>query len=150
MRMSTRARLTLIFTALFGIIVVGLATATYLLGRQDVYSKLDSALRTAIDATGMSAEHEFAEHDHKENGEKDVGEVLRNARQAALPGIQILVREGDRNVAYRPGDQDKLDLRQASSSQLKSGTAIDGSRIQVRELDVPRFQTRYQLYSAKS
>ena len=68
--MSTRARLTLIFTALFGIIVVGLATATYLLGRQDVYSKLDSALRTAIDATAMSAEHEFAEHDHKENGEK--------------------------------------------------------------------------------
>ena len=148
--MSTRARLTFIFTALFGMIVVGLATATYLLERQDAYSKLDSALHTAVDATAMSAEHEFAEHNHKENGEKDVREVLLNARQAALPGIQILVREGGRNVAYRPGDQDKLDLRQASSAQLKSGTVIDGSRIQVRELDVPRFQTRYQIYSAKS
>src|SRR5437764_228835 len=62
MAISTRARLTLYFTALFGAMVVALAITAYLLVRNDVYSKLDSGLHVAVDATAMSADDEFDEN----------------------------------------------------------------------------------------
>lgn len=148
--MSTRARLTLIFTVLFGTIVVCLAIATYLLYSQDAYSKLDSGLRAAVDATAMSAEHEMAEHMTKEGGEADVRDVLSHAEAAAFPGAQILIRERNRLVAFRNAANRTLDLRTMPQSQLLSGSILQQVRVQARELAVPKFHTTYQIYSAKS
>ncbi len=57
--MSTRTRLTLYLTLLFGAIVVGLATASYLFVRSSLYSELDAQLRVAVEGTAMAAEHEL-------------------------------------------------------------------------------------------
>ncbi len=148
--MSTRARLTFSFTVLFGIIVVCLAVGTYLLCRQDAYSKLDSGLRAAVDGAAMSTEHEMAEHRTKEHGEADLRDVLRDAREVALPGTQILVREGSREVAFRNVENSGFDLRAIPSSKLLSGRIVSNARVQARELEIPKFHTRYQIYSAKS
>ena len=100
MTISTRGRLTLYFRALFGAVVVALATGAYILVRNDAYSKLDSGLHVAIDATAMSADHEFDEQSSKPAGEADLRSVLHEMHAGSLPNTQILVREGSRQIAY--------------------------------------------------
>ena len=62
MVISIRARLTLYFTVLFGVIVVGLAVASYLLISRDLYSKLDDPERAA-------ESYESAMESHRTNGD---------------------------------------------------------------------------------
>ena len=49
--MSVKVRLTVIFTALFGAIVIALAISLYLLEKSEAYKRLDAALGTAASAT---------------------------------------------------------------------------------------------------
>src|SRR5205085_8444351 len=111
MAISTRARLTLYFTGLFGAVLVALAAGAYILVRNDAYSKLDSGLRVAIDATAMSADHEFEEQSSKTAGEADLRSVLHGIHDGSLPNTQILVREGRRQVAYKGERPQAVDLR---------------------------------------
>jgi heavy metal sensor kinase len=150
MAISIRARLTLYFTALFGAIVVALAIAAYLLVRNDVYSKLDSGLHVAVDATAMSADHEFDEQSDKAADEADLRSVLHEMHDVSLPGTQILVREGSRQVAYKASLQQTQDLRSIESGKLADETTLNGLRIAHRELLVPKFGARYQIYVAKA
>src|SRR5581483_10609041 len=98
MVISIRARLTLYFTVLFGVIVVGLAVASYLLVSKDFYSKIDSALRIAVNATAMLGEHEMNGNSTKAEAEARLQAVLLETHNTPLPDTQILVREGDRDV----------------------------------------------------
>lgn len=148
--MSTKARLTSIFSVLFGTIVVCLAIASYLLYRQDAYSKLDSSLRVAVDATALSAEHEIAEHKFKAAAEGDFRDILFHAQKAILPDTQILIREGERQVAFRPTVNPTIHLESIPSSKLISGHTVESARIQARQLDVPKFHAIYDIYAARS
>jgi signal transduction histidine kinase len=148
--MSARARLTISFTALFGVIVITLAMAAYAAVKNDAYLKLDAALQVATGATAMSAEHELSEHPTKLGGEKDLQSVLEEGGRSTLSDTQILVREGQRIAAYKPGNQSGLDLRGVSPDTLKSGTTVNGFRIASRDFPAPQFDTRYQIYSAKA
>lgn len=143
MQISTRTRLTLYFTALFGVIVASLAIASYLLIRNDAYSQLDSALQVATGATAMSAEHEFNEHTTKGAGEADVQSVLNETGTGSLRYTQILIREGKREVAYKGND-----LRTIGFGSVKNRITLHGLRIAYRELRVPKFHAVYQIYSA--
>ena len=149
MIVSIRARLTLYFTVLFGIIVVCLAVASYLLASKDFYSKLDSSLRIAINATAMLAEHEMNENQTKEGGEAELGLVLLETHNTPLPDTQILVREGDRDVVYKPDELPALDLPTVPSAKLNATQNLQGLRIARRALTIPKFHAHYQIYAAK-
>jgi signal transduction histidine kinase len=149
MKMSARARLTISFTAVFGAIVIALAVAAYVLAKNDAYLKLDATLQVATGATAMSAEHELGEHPTKLGGERDLQLVLGEGQSSALGDTQILVREGHRTAAYKPGVQNGFDLRGVAPEALKSGTTVDGFRIAAGSFRAPQFGATYQIYSAK-
>jgi heavy metal sensor kinase len=149
MTISTRVRLTVYFTVLFGAIVVALAIAAYVLVRNDAYSRLDSALRVAVDGTAMSATHELTEHSRQAAGDADLQAVLEEMRDGPIPDTQILVREGSRQVAYKPSQRQTTDLRSISPDGLRNASTWEGIRIAYRDLAVPQFGTRYQIYAAK-
>lgn len=149
MIVSIRARLTLYFTILFGVIVVCLAVASYLLVSKDFYSKLDSALRIAVNATAMLGEHEMNESPTKADGESGLRSVLLGTHNTPLPDTQILVREGDRDVVYKPDELPALDLPTVRSDKLKAARNLQGLRIAYRTLNIPKFQAHYQIYAAK-
>ena len=149
MAISTRTRLTMYFTLLFGAIVVGMTIGAFILVRNDAYSKLDSGLRVAVDATAMSARHELNEHSTEADGDADLQSVLdEHHDEISIPSTQLLVRQGSRLVAYKGSTHKQADLRSSPPDRLKSGAVIHGLRLQARELQLPRFRTRYQIYSS--
>jgi signal transduction histidine kinase len=146
--MSIRVRLTISFTVLFGAIVIGLAVAAYVLLSGDSYRRLDAGLQVATGATAMSAKHELNEHSTQLAGEKDMQSVLDGAGTAALTDTQILIREGDRNAAYKPAPHYGVDLRAIPPQMLRSGI-VSGLRIVSDSFRAPKFNTVYQIYSAR-
>ncbi len=149
MTISTRVRLTLYFTALFGGIVIALAIAAYVLVRNDAYARLDSSLRVAVDGTAMSATHELNEHSRQAGGDADLQAVLEEMRDGSLPDTQILVREGLRQVVYKPSQHQAADLRRLSAEWLGTPADWEGVRVAYRDLAVPKFGTHYRIYAAK-
>jgi signal transduction histidine kinase len=146
---SVRAQLTIVFTALFGAIVVALALSLYFLEKNDSYRRLDASLQVATAATSMSAEHELTEHSTKAGGEADIQAVLSETQSAALRDTQILVCEGDRCRDFKAGLDHNFDLRRIAKASLRNGAIIQGFRISTRTFDAPKFQTTYQVYAAK-
>jgi two-component system OmpR family sensor kinase len=147
---TLRARLTLSYTAVFGIIVAVLAIGSYLLIRSDLYSKLDSALRVVVEVTAISAHHELIEHSQEEFGDDDIQAVLNGQVDPALPQMQILVRHGNRNVAYKRGGSRVADLRTLPLDRIRSGQTFGTLRVVKRELAVPQFKTSYEIFAAES
>lgn len=147
--MSVRVRLTVIFTALFGTVVIALAISLYLLEISEAYKRLDAALETAASATSMSAEHEFNENLTQRAGERDLQSVLNETQSPALKDTQILVCDRDRCAAYKPALEQEFDLRKIPRTALKSGSTVTGFRIATHTLRVPRFNTSYEIYAAK-
>lgn len=147
--MPTRARLTFIFTALFGVVVIALGITSYLFVRNDAYLRLDGALQVAMDSTAMSFKHEFNEHSTKHGGELDVQLVLNEATSPAMNETEILVREGDRNVAYKPSLQRNFDLRGVRNAALPGRSTREGFRVASRTFFVPKFGATYRIFAAK-
>lgn len=147
--MSARAQLATSFTALFGAIVIALSIAAYVLVRNDAFLKLDAALQVAIGATAMSGEHELNEHSTKAAGEKDLQLVLDEAGSSALTYTQILVREGNRDAAYKAAPQHGFDLRSVRPEILVNGATLNGFRIATRSFRAPKFNTVYQIYASE-
>lgn len=150
MSSTIRARLTICFTAVFGVIVAVLATASYLLIRSDLYSKLDAALRVVVEVTAISAHHELIEHSQQAFGDADIQAVLNGQVDPALPQMQILVRQGSRNVAYKRSGLRIADIRTLPLESIKSNQTVGTLRIVKRELAVPQFHTAYQIFAAES
>ena len=146
--MSIKDRVTIPFVALFGALVIALALSAYLWARDDAYSKLDAELQVATGATAMSAGHELSEHARQGAGEKDLQAVLNDVGGSDLTATQILVRERDREVAYKSGASAK-DLRSVAVDQLKNGATVAGLRIATRTLALPKFNTAFQIYAAQ-
>jgi heavy metal sensor kinase len=147
---STKTRLTLYFTALFGAIVVCLALASYLLVTRAEYSDLDSGLHVAVVATAMSAQHELGEHAEQRDGEADLQTILDESLSNALPDTQIMIREGERTFAYKGGKTGSADLRKIASSKLQSSRNVDGLRVAVLPLHLAKFHIDYQIFAASS
>ncbi len=147
--MSVRVRLTIIFTALFGAIVIALAMSLYFLEKSEAYKQLDAAVETAASATSMSAEHELNENPTQMAGERDLQSVLNETQSPALKDTQILVCERDRCAAYKPALEREFDLRRLPRAPLKSGSTVAGLRIATHTLRLPRFNTSYEIYAAK-
>ncbi len=150
MSFPIRARLTLFFTVMFGIIVGILATGAYFFIRSDLYGKLDTGLRVTAEVTAISANHELIEHSQEEFGDADIQAVLNGQVQPALPQMQILVRQGGKNVAYKRSGPHVVDIRTLPIRSLKSGQTVQELRICERELAAPQFHTTYQIYTAES
>lgn len=146
--MSIKGRLTIWFTLLFGLLVIALSLAAYVMVRAEAYSRLDAALQVAVGATAMSADHEMDEHAKKADGEADLQAVLSDSGTAILRKTQILVRDGNRTVAYKPGEQGP-DLRKLRGDQWRDGARIAGLRIASRRLRVEKFNTTYSIVSAQ-
>lgn len=147
--MSLRANLTIIFTVLFGALVIALAISSYSLERNDAYTRLDAALQVAIGATSMSAEHELGEHSTKTAGEADIQSVLSETQSPVLRDTQILVCEADRCSDFKPVLDGHFDLRKVRKSLLRNGAIVNGFRISTRTFAAPKFHTSYQIYAAK-
>ncbi|HWF46027.1 MAG TPA: ATP-binding protein [Bryobacteraceae bacterium] len=145
--MSIQTRLTFSFTALFGLIVLGLAIGSYLLVRNSLFSDLNTELQVAVDGTAMSAEHELNEHQNAASGEADLQDVLNQRRDVVLPDTQILVRQGNRQAAYKAGAHATIDLRTIPSIRLREKTFAN-LRIASRELPVAKFHSQYRIYAA--
>jgi signal transduction histidine kinase len=147
--MSVRVRLTVVFSVLFGAIVIALAISLYLLENNEAYKRLDAALDTAVSATSMSAEHELNENLTQLAGESDLQSVLNETQSPALKDTQILFCERDRCSAYKPALNREFDLRKVPRAELASGTTIAGFRIATHTFRLPRFKTSYEVYAAK-
>jgi signal transduction histidine kinase len=146
--MSIKARLTASLVALFGVLVIALAFAAYLLASKDAYAKLDGELQIATGATAMAAGHELNEHPTKADGEDDLKAVLNDVGSSDLSTTQILVREQDRNAVYKSGQQ-TVDLRAIPSALLKNGATVQGLRIAARHLDVSKFHTSFDIFAGQ-
>jgi signal transduction histidine kinase len=147
--MSVRTHLTVVFTGLFGAIVIALAVSLYFLEKNDAYRHLDAALQVATGATAMSAEHELSEHSTKAAGEADIQSVLNETQSAALRDTQILVCEGERCPNFKPGITRRFDLRTVPKAALTNSAVVDGFRISIRTLAAPKFQATYEIYAAR-
>jgi heavy metal sensor kinase len=116
--------------------------------RHQAYSDLDESLNTAAGATALSAAHEIAEHSEQRWGEADLQSVLGVTSASTLPGTQILIREGERNVAYKAVEGSAFDLRRLPTSQLLARNGLPGLRIVSFQMNVPKFQTAYRIFAA--
>jgi two-component system, OmpR family, sensor kinase len=146
--MSIKARLTISYVSLSGVLIIALALAAYLLIRNNAYATLDSELHVALGATALSAEHELNEHSTRAAGENDLRSVLDGAASPDLTDTQILVREGGRVAAYK-GGKHSIDLRSIGADHLKNATTLSGLRVASRILPIAKFHAVYEIYSAK-
>ncbi|MDQ2841289.1 MAG: ATP-binding protein [Acidobacteriota bacterium] len=147
--MSTRTRLTLQFTALFSAIVIALAIGAFIIVKNTLYRELDAALYAAIDATAMSAQHEIDEHPTELAVDGDLQSVLSEQQgNASAAAAQILIRQGDRIVAFTKAREPQLDLRFQWPRYPTAGSTAGKLRVVFRDLPLPKFATHYQIYAA--
>lgn len=147
--MGIRARLTLWFSSLFSVVVIGLAVTAYWMVRTQAYASVDTALHVATGATAMSALHELSEHPDQAGGERDLQLVLDEAaKMGEVERTQILVREGDRVAAFKP-DGSVEDLRRIHVAQIKSPVTVEGLRVDGHRLASPEFKAVYWIYAAR-
>ena len=147
--MSTKAQLSITFASLFGAIVIALAVSFYVAEKNDAYQRIDAALQVATGATAMSAEHELSEHSTKAAGERDLQSVLDESKSSALNDTEILVCEGSRDAAYKPGLERKINLCEVQRDLLENRSNTNGLRVATIGLMVPKFKTSYVVYAVK-
>ena len=147
---STRTRLTFYFTAVFGVMVVCLAVASYLVFRHEAFTDLDSSLNVAVSATAMSAAHELDEHKKQDDGEADLQSILDLSSESVLPDTQLLIRQGDRGVAHKGVSGPVFDLRKLRTQQILASTQLEGLRVAGREIQVPKFHATYEIFAASA
>ncbi|HEX4750831.1 MAG TPA: ATP-binding protein [Bryobacteraceae bacterium] len=145
--MSTRAQLSITFGCLFGTLILALALFSYFVRKNDLYRRLDTGLQVASGATAMSAEHELNEHANRASGERDLQDVLNETRSAALNDTEILVCDGQRTAAYKPGRQN-VDFCRTSRSLANTSTTT-GMRVAALDLYSAKFRSTYAVYAAK-
>jgi len=98
----------------------------------------------------MAAEHEFNEHETPATGEIDLASVLSKSRDGALREAQILVRQGNRVVAYKGRQDATVDLRTLPPDSVKAGPRFKGVRLISHDLPLQKFGTSYRIYACAS
>ena len=119
--------------------------------------RVDGTLQSATQVAALALNHEIEEHGGRELGEESVRLVLNTMHQTSFPRPAILVRDGQRLVAEKPGSAgmpaEVLTTRlPAGHKGLITVTSNSGElfRIAVANVSVPFIGARYEVIANES
>lgn len=139
---SFRFRLTLWWVATLAVLLVAFSLGVYSLLAQSVRARFDATLLAAGEVTALSINHEIEEHHGREAGEDSIRQVLRTMHQVSFPRQTIVVFEGAREVAAKPGVEGLDGLKPALAEGFHT---VGNYRIGVFDTTVPRLRSRYRV-----
>jgi signal transduction histidine kinase len=141
---SARTSAALRYTLFFIAVILAVEAVLYFLIRADAYSRLDQNLNTALSVSKLVIYHEIAEHGGKEPGEASIRLVLNTEYSTSFPQDQIVIREGNRLIAYKPNVGSKqVDLRGVDMPFRDIPMNYQDLRIMVQQVQVPSVHTSY-------
>jgi signal transduction histidine kinase len=141
---SARTSAALRYTVFFIAVILGVEGVLYLLIRADAYSRLDQSLKTALSVSDLIIQHEIVEHGGKEPGETSIRLVLNTEYETSFPQNQIVIREGNRLIAYKPNVGGKqVDLRRVQLPVDNVPKNYKELRIVARQVRVPSVHANY-------
>ena len=88
---SFRVRLTLWYAGALALLLLLFSLGVYSLLARSIYGRLDAGLRSAMEVTALSLNHEIVEHEGKEPGEASVRDVLATMSYISFPGPSIAI-----------------------------------------------------------
>ncbi len=154
---SIRFQLTVWYVAVLGAILGLFSVGLYTLVANSVSERVDGALRSATQVAALALNHEIEEHGGRKLGEESVRLVLNTMHQTSFPRPAILVRDGQRLVAEKPGSAgmpaEVLTTRlPAGREGLMTVTSNSGElfRIAVANVSVPFIGARYEVIANES
>ncbi len=143
---STRGKVALLYSLLFAVIVLALATGAYWLIRSNAYLRLDETVHSGSKIASLALIREMDEH--RTQGKKAAEAAFRGALetryQTSLPEEQIVVRDGARLVAYKKNiGRTQSDLRSVTVRPGQSHANVSDLRIVTKPVYVPAVNTTY-------
>lgn len=102
---SVRVRLTLWYAAVLTLVLLIFSLGVYSFLARSLRERLDAGLRSALEVTALSLNHEIEEHEGKLQGEPSFRQVLQTMHNTSFPRQGIAVFEGSRLVADKPGER---------------------------------------------
>jgi heavy metal sensor kinase len=108
---SVRSRLTLWYAAALSTALLVFSVLVYVLMVRAVYKRVDGDLRSVLEVTALSLNHEIEEHEGKDKGEQSFAMVLNTMQHTSFPRHAIAVFEGNRLVARKPASSGATALR---------------------------------------
>ncbi len=157
MRSTIRFRLTVWYLVVLAAILVVFSLGVYSLAAKNLLQRLDGNLRSAVQVTALSLNHEIEEHGGKAEGEKSSREVLNTMHQTSFPRVGISIWEGTRLVAGKPGlaaasASDVGSLSSINPEDLDETMSIQGKQYRVHATDVfvASANSRYRVVANES
>lgn len=154
---SIRFQLTVWYVAVLGAILGLFSVGLYTLVANSVSERVDGTLESATQVAALALNHEIEEHGGRELGEESVRLVLNTMHQTSFPRPAILVRDGQRLVAEKPGSAgmpaEVLTTRlPAGHTGLITITSNSGEvfRIAVASVSVPFIGAKYEVIANES
>lgn len=99
---SIRARLTLWYVAVFGVILAVSGFVVFSRLAESRYERLDARLELADRVLAASLKHEIEEHEGKAPGEASFRSVLVTIHQLTFPGQAVTITQDGRVVGLKP------------------------------------------------
>jgi signal transduction histidine kinase len=144
---SFRFRLTLWWVGALAVLLVLFSLGVYSMLAGSAREQFDATLRAAGEVTALSVNHEIEEHHGRTEGEASIGLVLQTMHRVSFPRQSIVVFEGLRQVAAKPG----IEGRETVAPGLAAGFHSDGAyRIAVFETAVPALRSKYTIVVSQS
>lgn len=100
---SVRIRLTVWYVVVLALTLAVFASGVYGLLHRSLFARLDGGLRSALEVTALSLNHEIEEHNGKQPGEESFRTMLDAMTQTSFPLQGIAVFDGSRLVASKAG-----------------------------------------------
>ncbi|HTF61205.1 MAG TPA: ATP-binding protein [Edaphobacter sp.] len=159
MRSTVRFRLTLWYVAALATILIVFSVGVYSLLGKSLKQNLDGSLHSATQVTALALNHEIEEHGGKEAGEANVRFVLNTMYQTSFPRPSIVVWDGERLVAQKPGSAGLPPINvQRLYPQLNDGSirflnlqkGIQLYRVAITRVSVPNINASYRVVANES
>lgn len=154
---SIRFQLTVWYVGVLGAILALFSVGLYTLVANSINERVDGTLRSATQVAALALNHEIEEHGGRELGEESVRLVLNTMHQTSFPRPAIVVRDGQRVVAEKPGSAGMpagilLKLLPPGRTGLLTIAADSGEvfRIAVASVAVPFIGARYEVVANES
>ncbi|MEO8596155.1 MAG: ATP-binding protein [Candidatus Solibacter sp.] len=101
---SVRWRLTMWFTAVLALVLVGFAGSVYFAVKRQAFTRLDAGLSSVLQVVSLSLGHEIEEHKGQQPGETAFRELLTTMHQGSFPRHAIAVYRDSQVVGLKPAD----------------------------------------------
>lgn len=157
MRSTIRFRLTLWYVGVLAAILVIFSIGVYSLVAQNMLQRLDGNLRSAIQVTALSLNHEIEEHGGKVKGEESARAVLNTMHQTSFPRVGIAIWEGSRLVAEKSGitaatSNEVGQLASSVPEEIASTPFLRGTpyRLRAASVKVPSIGATYRVSANES